>query len=92
MTPDYIELLAKFQAAEKAEKAAIEAAAPWEDAARYVAKKLTGLEGNGVVKFDSDTFSILCQGTGIYSHEEWWEDFDALPLIEEMQKRKAQKG
>lgn len=86
MTSDYNTLLALFDAVEKAEAAASEAAKPWEEAAYRVARKLKGLEGFGKVRFERTRFRIACQGTGIYAHEEWWEDFPIEPLLAEMQK------
>lgn len=86
MTSDYEALVALFDAAHKAQETASEAAKPWEDAAHRVAKELKGLEGYGEVRFERTRFRIACQGTGIYSHEEWWEDFPIEPLLAEMKK------
>jgi hypothetical protein len=86
MTSDYNILLSLIYAVALAEKKAAEAAKPWEDAAHRVAKEAKGLEGYGEVRFEKTRFRIACGGTGIYSHETWWEDFPVELLLAEMQK------
>jgi hypothetical protein len=86
MTSDYKTLLSLFDAVTLAENKANEAAKPWRDAAHRVAKEAKGLEGCGEVRFEKTRFSILCGGTGIYSHETWWEHIPIELLLAEMQK------
>lgn len=89
MTSDYTNLLALFDEAAQAENKADAAAKPWEEAARKIAHETKGLQGSGQVRFEKTRFRIACQGTGIYSHEEWWEDFPVELLLAEMQKRQG---
>lgn len=86
MTPTYEALLSMFDIVASAQKKAAKAAAPWEEAAYRVAKESKGLEGGGEVLFEKTRFRIACQGTGIYSHESWWEDFPIELLLAEMEK------
>jgi hypothetical protein len=90
---DYDALLSLFDAADAAQKKAVEASKEWEVLANQVADELKGLKGHasvcsGELRFEKDRFSILCNGTGIYSHEQWWEDFPIEPLLK---KALAQK-
>lgn len=86
MTSDYEKLLSIREEANAAARRATEAEKLWKDAAYRVAKELKGLEGDGEVRFEKTRFRIECQGTGIYSHETWWEDFSVELLLAEMEK------
>lgn len=92
MTSDYDALLSLFDAALQAERAANDAAEPWEEAAYRVAKASKGLEGRGRIRFEKTRFRIECQGTGIHSDEVWWEDFPTELLMAEMQKSSEKDG
>lgn len=86
MTLDYDELLGLWDAAAAAEKKAAEASKPWEDLAHKIARETKGLEGYGEVRFEKTRFRIACEGTGIYAHETWWEDFPIQLLIDRMRE------
>jgi hypothetical protein len=86
MTLGYDELLGLWDAADIAEKKAVEASKPWEAMAHQVAKETKGLEGHGEVRFEKTRFRIACAGTGIYAHETWWEDFPINLLIDRMRE------
>jgi len=84
---DYESLLSLWDASASAEKKAIEASKPWIEWAYEVARETRGLEGNGEVRFEKTRFRIACKGTGIYSHEEWFENFPIELLLAKAQKR-----
>lgn len=88
MNSEYDALLYLFGVAADAQKRADQAAQPWNEAAHKVAAR-DGLEGGGDIRFEKTRFRVACHGTGIYSHESWWEDFPIELLLEEMKKGKG---
>lgn len=91
MKNDYEVLLKLWEDVATAEKMAAEASKPWEELAHKIAQETKGLEGHGEVRFEKTRFRIACQGTGIYSHEEWWEDFPIELLLEKMRESSEMK-
>lgn len=91
MTTDYDVLLGLLADVAAAEKKAADAAVPWEKLAYEVAKETRGLESHGEVRFEKTRFRIACQGTGIYSHEAWWEDFPIELLLAKMRQSQDRK-
>jgi hypothetical protein len=87
MTQDYSVILSLLEVADEARKKAMEASKPWEEAARRVARS-RGLYGSGAILLEKTRFRILCRGTGIYAHEEWWESFPIELLMAEMNQEK----
>ena len=82
----YEEILALRQGAHDADKKASEAERPWVEMANRVAYETKGLIGHGSVIFEKTRFRILCEGTGIYRTESWWESFPIEILLNKMRE------
>jgi len=86
MTNDYDTLLSLRHEADAADRKASEAEEPWKEMAYKIAFEMKGLCGRGEVRFERDRFLVPCHGTGIYSHEMWWESFPIEPLLNRMRE------
>ena len=82
----YEKILALRKVAREADKKASEAERPWVEMANRIACETKGLIGHGSVIFEKTRFRILCEGTGIYRTESWWESFPIELLLNKMRE------
>lgn len=83
---EYEKILALRQTACEADKKACESEGPWAEMANRIAHETKGLIGHGRVTFEKTRFLLLCEGTGIYQHESWWESFPIELLLNKMRE------